>query len=128
MTRLVLIRGLPGSGKSTLAKKLILENPDVGYLHYENDMFLYSNGEYIWTKSRYKQATKLCFEKTKSSLEIGFSVIVSNCFLTKKSITKYASLVPIEDLTIIEAKGNYESIHNVSQKLLTAMRDTYESI
>lgn len=125
MKRLILIRGLPGSGKSTLAKKILSENPDK-YVHFENDMFLYENGKYIWTKDRYKKATRACFTNTIDALNKGLNIIVSNCFLTKKSLHKYASLVPLEDLLIIEAKGNYISIHEVSETLMNRMKTIYE--
>lgn len=46
---LVLIRGLPGSGKSTMAKVLA----QVGYEHYEADMFFERDGVYLHVGGRH---------------------------------------------------------------------------
>jgi len=128
MSKLVLIRGLPGSGKSTMAKKIMDMNPDKEYIHYENDMFLYENGQYVWTPRKFKVARNLCYIGTVDALNRGMNVIVTNCFLTKKSLNRYAKLVHEMDLTIIEAKGNYTSIHNVPEKMINKMREIYEPI
>ena len=61
----VIIRGLPGSGKSTLAKSM------VDYLHFEADMYLEINGEYVYDASKIKQAHDWCVASAKNALEKG---------------------------------------------------------
>lgn len=119
--KLILIRGLPGSGKSTIAATLMLENPGK-FVHYENDMFLYNeNGDYVWTPKACREAMKRCKQETIKALSEGKNVIVSNCFLTIRSLNKYAKLVPEEDCTVIEAKGRFKSIHNVDSSLMASI-------
>ena len=126
--KLVIIRGLPGSGKSTIAQKIRDDYPGY-FLHYENDQGLYNgSGHYIWEQGRYKVAVKKCFDNTVIALSCNVNVIVANCFLTNKSIERYAKLVPIDNLFIIEATNNFESIHGVSEKLKNDMRNRFEKL
>lgn len=125
---LIIVRGLPGSGKSTIARRLLAEDYE-RFVHLENDMFLTkATGEYIWSPSAYKAASAKCFEITKLRLATGFHVIVSNCFLTNKAIKKYADLVNIDNLYIIDVKSRFESIHNMSDKVMKRMQSSFEDL
>jgi len=126
--KLVIIRGLPGSGKSSLAKQIRSDYPGY-FIHYENDQGLYNDScRYEWSQGRYKVAVKKCFDNTVIALSCNVNVIVANCFLTNKSIERYAKLVPIDNLFIIEATNNFESIHGVSEKLKNDMRNRFEKL
>lgn len=126
--KLVIIRGLPGSGKSTIAQEIRKDYPGY-FIHYENDQGLYNDScRYEWSKSRYKVAAKKCFDNTVMALNSNVNVIVANCFLTNKSIERYAKLVSIENLFIIEATNNFDSIHGVPEKLKNDMRNKFEEL
>ena len=79
----VIIRGLPGSGKSTLAKSM------VDYLHFEADMYLEINGEYVYDASKIKQAHDWCVASAKNALEKGANVVISNTFVKLWEIQRY---------------------------------------
>ena len=76
--KLLICRGLPGSGKSHYAKKL---SKQFNIKHFENDAYLYVNGEYKWTPLTAKLAAKKCFEDTMNELKAGRNAIVSNVFV-----------------------------------------------
>ena len=125
--KLVIIRGLPGSGKSTLAN-IIKSDYDDCFLHYENDQGLYINEKYVWTPERLRIAADVCFANTVMALRNNINVIVSNCFLTNKSIYRYSKLVDIENLYIIEAIGNFKSIHGVSEQVKEYMQAKFQAL
>lgn len=118
MNKLILIRGIPGSGKSTLAKTY------KGYEHLEADMFFYHEGQYLFNPMFLSIAHKWCLDTTAKMLKAGKSVVVSNTFIRKADMEPYINLgYPIE---IIEAKGNYKTVHNVPEEKIQFMKDMYE--
>jgi len=82
---LVLIRGLPGSGKSTMA--LVLAQ--VGYVHYEADMYFMQDGQYQYDSRQVRQAHQWCREQTLRALQAGKRVVVSNTFTRLQEMEPY---------------------------------------
>jgi predicted kinase len=122
--KLILIRGIPGSGKTTLAKQMDAEL-------VEADMFFIDkNGEYKFAPERLRDAHLWCQLETKRLLYAGKSVVVANTFIKRWEMKFYVKLaakvgVPVE---IIEAKGNYASIHDVPEDKIRSMKEQFEEL
>ena len=118
--KLVLIRGLPGSGKSTLAKAMD------GYVHYEADMFFLVNDKFVYDGTKISQAHDWCVASTKAALHDGKRVVVSNTFSKLWELQRYVELgFPLE---IVEAQGNWESIHDVPKDKIEMMKARWEPL
>ena len=119
---LVIIRGLPGSGKSTLAKQL-------GYDHFEADMFHMVNGVYQWKAFLVGKAHEWCQSKTVESLKAGRSVVVSNTFTRIKEMKFYLEAarelnIPVR---VFVATGKYKNVHSVPEDALSKMAARWEN-
>lgn len=127
--KLTLIRGLPGAGKSTMAKAMVEADPSL--YHFEADQyFVDASGNYRFEPSEIEDAHTWCFSAARAALEQGSSVVVSNTFTRKWEMEPYLILqtqLGVE-LEILEAKGNYKSIHGVPQKTIDAMRSRWEEV
>jgi len=119
--RIILIRGIPGSGKSTLARTL-------GIDHFEADQYFMLSGEYRFDASKFKQAHGMCIFNTRSSLESGRDVVVSNTFTQVWEIEIYAEMAKEfgAELLVITAKGNYKSVHDVPDEAVKRMLNRWE--
>ena len=116
----VIIRGLPGSGKSTLAKSM------VDYLHFEADMYLEINGEYVYDASKIKQAHDWCVPSAKNALEKGANVVISNTFVKLWEIQRYIELgFPYK---ILELQGKWPNIHGVPIEMIDSMASRWEKL
>ena len=116
----VIIRGLPGSGKSTLAKSM------VDYLHFEADMYLEINGEYVYDASKIKQAHDWCVDSAKNALEKGANVVISNTFVKLWEIQRYIELgFPYK---ILELQGKWPNIHGVPIEMIDIMASRWEKL
>ena len=116
----VIIRGLPGSGKSTLAKSM------VDYQHFEADMYLEINGEYVYDASKIKQAHEWCVASAKNALEKGANVVISNTFVKLWEIQKYIELgFPYK---ILELQGKWPNIHGVPIEIIDIMAARWEKL
>lgn len=127
MPKLTLIRGLPGAGKSTMAKAMVEADPSL--YHFEADQyFVDASGNYRFEPTELEDAHTWCFAETRYALNAGCSVVVSNTFTRKWEMEPYRKLAKQFDveLEILEAKGNYGSIHGVPQKTIDAMRSRWE--
>lgn len=123
--KLLICRGLPGSRKSHYAKKL---SKQFNIKHFENDAYLYVNGEYKWTPFTAKLAAKKCFEDTMNELKAGRNAIVSNVFVTKKAIDKYVNMAKQlgASVMVIRMTNDFGNIHNVPQDILTSMKNNFQ--
>lgn len=122
--KLVLIRGLPGSGKSTLAKAM------TNYVHYEADMFFIGPNGYQFDGSRLADAHAWCQKCTYISLDLGYDTVVSNTFTTRAELQPYFDMCQDFGITplLVEARGNWPSIHNVPEITLQRMRERWEPV
>ena len=125
MPKLLILRGTPGSGKSHYAKKL---SKQFNIKHFENDAYLYVNGEYKWTPFTAKLAAKKCFEDTMNELKAGRNAIVSNVFVTKKAIDKYVNAAKQlgASVMVVRMTNDFGNIHNVPQDTLTSMKNNFQ--
>lgn len=120
INHLTLVRGLPGSGKTTYALGLD------GYVHFEADMFFIVDGQYIYDKSKIKQAHDWCFNSAKAALNKGLNVVVSNTFLKKWEMQRYIDIgYPFK---VVEMQGKWESIHDVPQEVINSMAKVMEEV
>ena len=96
--------------------------------HFENDAYLYVNGEYKWTPITAKLAAKKCFEDTMNELKAGRNAIVSNVFVTKRAIDKYVNAAKHigASVMIIRMTKDFGNIHNVPQDTLTSMKNGFQ--
>lgn len=127
--KLAIIRGLPGSGKSTLAKSFVKK---YNVKHFENDMYLYKDGKYIWSPEAVKVAAKQCFNDTMEALKSGESVVVSNVFISKKAIDRYINMAKKLgcDTCVFRIPFEYskmhKNIHGVSDEIIDNMKMHFE--
>lgn len=121
MPELVLIRGLPGSGKSTLARSMA----DT-HCHVEADQFFEKDGKYIFIPEKIAEAHVWCQNRTKSLLDQGFDVVVSNTFTRKWEMDPYFNMGYM--VRVIVAKGNYNSVHGVPPAAIERMRSRWEDV
>ena len=122
MVKLTLIRGLPGSGKSTLAKKQ-------SGVHLEADMFFIKNHVYCYNPALIKKAHHWCEKRAEKILQRGQSVVVSNTFIQWWQIEPYIQIAKRQNVPVklLEAKGNYQSIHDVPEEVISRMKMKYEA-
>jgi predicted kinase len=125
MAELIIVRGLPGSGKSTIAEDF----KPYGYVHYEADMYHMVDGEYKFDINNIGEAHEWCQAQTEDSLRRGDSVIVSNTFTRYWEMVPYFNLAKKYDahVSIIEAKGKFDTIHGVPKETQNDMAQRWES-
>lgn len=128
-----IIRGLPGSGKSTFALHLRSLHTSLGdsTAHFEADMYMYENGEYVFRKEKLHYCHKSCLNDFMDAISNGTdAVIVSNTFIYKKHYKKYIDFAEennytIKVITINNHHGN-RSIHDVPNKKILQMNESYQ--
>jgi len=122
--RLVLIRGIPGSGKSTLAQSM---SEQYGYIHLEADMQFELDGEYVFERSRIAEVHKWCLDQTKTYLDKGLDVVVSNTFTQAWEMKPYIELIDHDAISIIECTGKFKSIHGIPDETLEHMKIRFQN-
>jgi predicted kinase len=127
MTQLIIIRGLPGAGKSTLANQICNSIQSNNSL-WEADMFFERDGEYKFDRSRIGEAHEWCKAMVDHDLEYNFAVVVANTFTTKKELRPYFEMAKKYCIVpqVILCQGDWDSIHNVPQQTLEAMKARFE--
>ena len=125
---LILIRGIPGSGKSTRAKMMQELNPAL--VHLEADMFFEASGEYKFDPTLLSTAHDWCYSNTAFNLLSGKNVVVTNTFTKMWEMESYLAIAQRLgcDITIIEMKSEYGSIHGVPEAKLQQMKARWEEL
>lgn len=125
MPSLILIRGLPGSGKSTIARRLC-RVPNTA--HFEADMFFMENGEYKFDASMLPNAHRWCQNETRSALQAGMDVVVSNTFTTLREMEPYFAMAREFGLTpnVVLAEGDFGNVHGVPAEALERMKRRFQ--
>jgi predicted kinase len=117
---LIIIRGLPGSGKTTIAKTRYPSH----VLCEADQYFEGENEKYEFDPTKLPKAHEACFQKAKEALFKGHSVVVANTFVRTWEYQRYLDL-PFT-IKVVEAKGNYGSIHSVPLEVIERMRKRYQ--
>ena len=131
MQTLTLVRGVPEPGKSTLANSMLvyaalMYKPTK---HFEADQFFEDDeGNYNFDPSQLGKAHADCRYKTENALVNGFNVIVANTFATLKEVRPYHEIAQRVgcNFEIVEATGNFKSIHGVPEEAMVRMRERYQ--
>lgn len=126
--QLILVRGIPGSGKSTKAKSMLVSNPNL--VHLEADMLFEASGEYKFDPTLLSTAHDWCYSNTVFNLLAGKDVVVTNTFTKMWELESYLYIGQrLEcDITIIEMKCEYGSIHGVPESKLQQMKARWEEL
>lgn len=98
----------------------------LGYIHAEADM--YFGEDYAFNHQKLIEAHKYCREAAESALRSGFNVVVSNTFSRRWEVEPYLAMANKYGATvyIMEAKGNFESVHNVPREVILRMAERWE--
>lgn len=99
------------------------------WTHLENDQFLHDEqGNYVFTPARRKQAVKSCVAATEEAMKAGNNVVVSNCFLDRRSMDAYYELAGLYNYNLFEkvADGKFNNVHGVPEEMLEIMRKRWE--
>jgi len=117
---LYIIRGLPGSGKSTFACKTF---PELNV--FEADQFF--GEDYNWNGDFISDAHNWCYFSVLNDLYNGKDVVVSNTFTTRKELERYFKIKEKLDIDIViyEIKTQFESVHDVPERVLQRMKDRW---
>jgi len=123
--KLIIVRGLPGSGKSTFAAGIQLSKTVV----IEADMFHLMDGKYVYRPEMAGFAHEWCQAQVAWNLNQGNDVIVANTFITMRTVVPYYELAQTfgASLSIKTMTGKYGSVHDVPDKVIEHMTETFET-
>jgi len=94
------------------------------HCHLETDQYFMHDGKYEFDPSRLLDAHNWCLVRTKTLLDQGCCVVVSNTFTQEWEMRKYIDLgYPTRVLT---AKGNYGNVHGVPPEAIARMKARWE--
>lgn len=127
MPTLYLIRGVPGSGKSTFANSL--HDQCLVDFVFEADHYFYDGTSYRFKAENLGRAHELCQFNTRSALERGCNVAVSNTSVSEWEVGIYetialefgANFVSI----IVENRHGNSSIHGVPSEKVEQMKKKF---
>lgn len=121
--QLAIIRGLPGQGKSTFARNYFPST-----FHCENDMYHQLGWKYDFKEENAKAGSSWCWRMVKEALDVGCDAVVSNVFVSKKSIERYTKLAEAlgVHVTVYRMATNYKNIHDVPAKVYGYMKAGFE--
>ena len=98
----------------------------VDYQHFEADMYLEINGEYVFDATKITQAHDWCVASAKNALEKGANVVISNTFVKLWEIQRYIELgFPYK---ILELQGKWPNIHGVPIEKIDSMAKKWEEL
>lgn len=128
VAKLILVRGLPGSGKSTYANNLL--NEGGAFRVIEADAFFVDpvTGEYVFKPNLIADAHAWCRAQTLQHLTAGTNVIVSNTFVTRWELDPYLEFRFNHEVSIVEMRTRYQSIHGVPENTIQKMKYKWEDI
>jgi hypothetical protein len=127
MPTLYLIRGVPGAGKSTFANRLLI-NGVVEHV-FEADDYFVDRDTYKFKAENLGRAHELCQFNTRTMLNRGHSVAVSNTSVSEWEVGIYetiavecnAGFVSI----IVENRHGNSSIHGVPDEKVEQMKKKF---
>ncbi len=127
MPTLYLIRGVPGSGKSTFAK--VLREQGIVDFVFEADDYFVDRDTYKFKAENIGRAHELCQFNTRTMLNRGHSVAVSNTSVSEWEVGIYetmaiecnAQFVSI----IVENRHGNKNIHDCSDEKVEQMRKKF---
>jgi len=120
--RLTIVRGLPGSGKTKFANSL------KGVTIVDDDSFFETDKGYRFKEEYYKDSFKYIQAMTMYYLFRGQSVVATSPFIKVKDITPFKGIAKRYNaiFEIVEVKGDYGSVHGVSDEVMEDMRSNWE--
>lgn len=124
MSTLYIVRGLPGSGKSTFAKTRFS-----GLFHVENDMaHMTKDCKYIFKEDRRTDALDFCHECVRCALEHDVNVVVTNVFVSQRSIDSYKAIAAVNhsDFKVFRLVSQFQNQHSVPPKVFESMKQHFE--
>lgn len=129
MKVLIVVRGLPGSGKSSLAEMLLLGQPSSAYC--SADQFFMEDGSYQFDASKLGEAHADCLLRASTAMESALAVVVVDNTNTQEwefaaYEGKAKELGYVVRHVIVENRHGGESVHNVPEDTVAAMRDRFE--
>jgi len=91
-------------------------------------MFLMKDGKYVFSTARRKKAVKECVAATEAAMKNGHNIVVSNCFLDRRSMDAYYELAGLYNYNLFEkvADGKFNNVHGVPEETLEIMRKRWE--
>ena len=139
MNTLYLIRGLPGSGKSTLACRLTpFSGTDCSLAFEADNYFLDENDEYCFDPRKLREAHEDCQRKVEAAMSesdpeepsLFNTIAVANTFSKQWEIDPYLNLAKQYGYSvfIIECQNDFDSIHDVPEHKVKAMKERWENI
>ena len=86
------------------------------------------NGKYCFDGKKYREAADWCYHNAEKSLQEGKSVVVSNVFVTKRSVKRYQQLAEKHNarFIVIRSIASFGDVHNVPDMVLTSMWKSFE--
>lgn len=91
MPKIILCRGIQGSGKTTWAKQWVLEDPE-HRVRFNNDDIRNMLGKY-WVPSREQLVLELKKQFIRSSMLMGYDIVIDNMNLNPKEVKFYETFV-----------------------------------